>query len=129
LRNVATTALIVSPGANLAPTTVEIPDRKIIYRLLIGISFQTADAEGIALCRDNSPVPPITRQYLLLLEPVSDAAPLQVVGADLHLDPVAREDADTVHPHLAGIMSQYLVTVVGLYPERGVLERLDHSPL
>jgi hypothetical protein len=88
-----------------------------------------AAAEGIALFRDNSPVPPITRQYLLLLEPVSDAAPFEVIGADFHLDPVAREDADTVHPHLARIMSQYLMAVVGLYTERRVLKGLDHGPL
>ena len=33
-----------------------------------------------------------------------------------------------MHAHLARVVSQHLVAVVGLYPERGVLQGLDDSP-
>src|SRR3974377_412617 len=47
-----------------------------------------------------------------LLEPVHDPAPPQVVGRKLDLDPVAREDPDVVHAHLARDVGEHLVVVV-----------------
>jgi hypothetical protein len=63
-----------------------------------------------------------------LLVPIGDATPTEVVGGDLHLHPIAREDADPVHAHLAGAVRQHLVAVVQLHPEDGVRERLDDGP-
>jgi len=47
------------------------------------------------------------RQYppVLLLEPVSDPTSLEVIGADLYLDTVPWQHADTVHAHLARVVS------------------------
>ena len=74
-------------------------------------------------------LPPISRQGLLLLEPVSDAPSFEVVRADLDLDTIARQDANSVHPHLAGIVGQNLVAVVSLYAKSRVFEGLDNGPL
>ena len=63
-----------------------------------------------------------------LLEPVRDTAPLQVVGAYFDLHPVAGQYTYAVHAHLARVVSQHLVAVVGLYPEGGVLQGLDDGP-
>src|SRR5262245_9506753 len=57
---------------------------------------------------------------LRLLEPVRDAAPGQVVGGQLDLDPVAGQDADEVHAHLARDVRQHAVPVVELHPEHRV---------
>ena len=60
--------------------------------------------------------------------PVDDPRPIQVVRRDLNPDAVAREDADTEAPHLAGHVAQDLVAVVELHPEHRVRERLDDLP-
>src|SRR3712207_9542471 len=57
-------------------------------------------------------------------EPVSDASPAQVVGAQLHLHPIARQYPDVVHPHLARDVRQHVVPVLELYPELRVGQRL-----
>src|SRR3990172_6585885 len=54
-----------------------------------------------------------------LLVPVGDPAPGQVVGGELHLDLVPRQDPDEVHPHLAGDVGQDLVPGLQLDPEHG----------
>src|SRR5438552_15900796 len=59
------------------------------------------------------------------LVPVDDAATGQVVRGKLHDDPVLRQDADVVLPHLAADVRQYLVAVGELHPEHGVREWLD----
>src|SRR5205085_8711569 len=41
-----------------------------------------------------------------LLVAIGNAPTLQVVGRDLDLDSVAREDADAVHSHLSGAVGQ-----------------------
>src|SRR5437868_12253190 len=64
-----------------------------------------------------------------LLVPVGDATPAEVVGRELHLDPVAGEDPDVVHPHLPGDVRQHFVAVLELHPEHGVREWLDDRPL
>jgi hypothetical protein len=66
---------------------------------------------------------------VLLFEPISDATPLEVVRADLYLDTVAWQDADTVHTHLARVVSQYFMAVVGLYTESCVFEGLGYGAL
>ena len=63
----------------------------------------------------------------LLLVPIRDTTPGQVVGRELHLDAVPGEDPDVVHPHLPGDVGEHLVTVLELDPEHGVRERLDNS--
>src|SRR2546430_16321610 len=59
------------------------------------------------------------------LVPVDDAATGQVVRGKFHHDPVLRQDADVVLPHLAADVRQYLVAVGELHPEHGVREWLD----
>src|ERR687891_2962683 len=61
-------------------------------------------------------------------EPVSDPSPAQVVGAQLHLHPVARQDPDVVHPHLARDVRQHVVPVLQLDPELRVGQRLGKVP-
>ena len=63
-----------------------------------------------------------------LLKPVGDAPTLEVVGADLYLHPVTGEHAYAVHTHLARVVSQHLVAIVGLDPEGGVFQGLDNRP-
>src|SRR5690348_2157431 len=60
---------------------------------------------------------------------VDDAAPGQVVGRELHDNPVFRQDADVVLPHLAADVRQDLVAIGELHPEHRVREWLDHSAL
>src|SRR5712664_1248246 len=64
-----------------------------------------------------------------LLEPICDPAPREVIGRQLHLHLVARQDADEVHPHLARHVGQHLVAVLQLDPEHRVGQRLDHRAL
>src|SRR5215211_5667510 len=64
-----------------------------------------------------------------LLVAVHDPPTIQVVGRDLDLHPVAREDPDAVAPHLAGRIAERLVAVVELDPEHPVAEGLDHLAL
>src|SRR5215212_2400363 len=64
-----------------------------------------------------------------LLETVDDPAPSEVVRRQLHQDPVARQDADEMLPHLAGDVCQDLMLVVQLHAEHRVGERLDHHGL
>src|SRR5260370_8976844 len=63
------------------------------------------------------------------LEPVRDAPARQVVGRELHLHTVARQDPDEVHPHLAAHVREHFVAVLQLHPEHPVRQRLHHSPL
>src|SRR3954454_5241128 len=66
---------------------------------------------------------------LSLLVPIGDPASAEVVGRQLNLDAVSRQDAGVVHAHLPGDVGQYLVAVLQLDPEHGVRERLDDRPL
>src|SRR5215204_5701864 len=50
-------------------------------------------------------------------EPVGDTSPAQVVGAQLHLHPVARQYPDVVHPHLARDVREHVVPALELYPK------------
>src|SRR2546428_179068 len=65
----------------------------------------------------------------LLLEPIRDAAPRQIVGGQLHLDPVAGQDPDEVHPHLAAHVRQHAMAVLQLHAKHRVEERLHHRAL
>src|ERR1700755_141993 len=62
-----------------------------------------------------------------LLVAVDNPPTGQVVRRELDDDPVLGKDADVVLPHLAGDVSQYLVTVSKLHAEHGVRQGLDHS--
>src|SRR5271156_3836002 len=57
--------------------------------------------------------------------PVDDAGAIEVVRRQLTADPIARQDADTEAPHLAGHVSEHDVVVVELHAEHRVRERLD----
>ena len=60
---------------------------------------------------------------------IGDATTGEVVGRELHLDPVAGEDADVMHAHLPGDMGQNLVAIFEFDAEHCVRQRLDHRPL
>src|SRR6266849_1597841 len=66
---------------------------------------------------------------ILLLEPVGDPAPGEVVRRQLDLHAIARQDPDEVHPHLPADVREHLVAVLELDPEHRVRQRLDHRPL
>src|SRR5579859_326855 len=58
--------------------------------------------------------------------PVSDPTAIQVVRAELHLDLVARQDADVVLPHLPGDGREHgVASPVELHPEHRARERFD----
>ena len=58
--------------------------------------------------------------------PVGDPAATEVVGAELDLDLVAREDPDVVLPHLPGDGREHgVATPVELHPEHRARERFD----
>src|SRR4029079_15295716 len=65
----------------------------------------------------------------LSLVSIRDTASGEVVGGELYLHLVAGEDADVVHPHLAGDVSQHLVPVLQLDAEHRVRQRLDDRAL
>src|SRR5690242_18863847 len=64
-----------------------------------------------------------------LLVAVGDSSAIKVVRRQLDLDPVPRQDADVVAPHLARDMAEHLVPVVELDLEHRVREGLDHLAL
>src|ERR671921_2664953 len=59
----------------------------------------------------------LSSSLFLCPEPVSDPSPAQVVGAQLHLHPVARQYPDVVHPHLARDVREHVVPALELYPK------------
>src|SRR3990167_1196005 len=60
---------------------------------------------------------------------VRDAAAGEVVGRELHLHLIARQDADVVLPHLPGDGREHVVAAVDLDPEHRARQRLDDLAL
>ena len=66
------------------------------------------------------------RTFMSSAVPVGDPAAIEVVGAQLDLDLVAREDPDVVLPHLPGDGRENGVSApVELHPEHRARERFD----
>jgi hypothetical protein len=63
------------------------------------------------------------------LRPEHDASTTQVVGGQFNGHFVSRQDADVVHPHLAGNMPEHYMAVFQFDPEGGVGEVFDDLPL
>src|SRR3954453_22421546 len=63
------------------------------------------------------------------LVPVGDPTSAEVVGGELHLDAIARQDADVVHAHLPGDVSQHLVAVLELDAEHRIRQRFHDCAL
>src|SRR5215210_1181881 len=61
----------------------------------------------------------------LLLVAVNDPAAREVVRRKLHLDAIAREDADVVLAHLPRDLRENIVADVRLHPEHRARQRLD----
>lgn len=61
------------------------------------------------------------RRYCLLVA-IDDAATGEVIGRDLDLDPVARQNTNAVLSHLAAEMSQHCMPVIELDPKVAALE-------
>jgi hypothetical protein len=57
--------------------------------------------------------------------PVGDPTAIEVVGAQLDLDLVARQDSDVVLPHLPGDGREHSMAPVELHPEHRARERFD----
>src|SRR6188472_3113449 len=66
-----------------------------------------------------------TSLLLRSLVAICDATSGEVVGGELYLHLVPRQDPDVVHPHLPGDVRQDLVAVVQLDAEHGVGEGLQ----
>src|SRR5882724_613990 len=66
---------------------------------------------------------------LLLLEPVRDPAPREVVRRQLDLHAVPRQDADEVHAHLAAHVREHAVAALQLHAEHRVRQRLHDGAL
>src|SRR4029450_9262798 len=60
---------------------------------------------------------------------IGDATPAEVVGRELDLHTITREDADVMHAHLAGDVGQDLVPVLQFDTEHRVGEGFGHRPL
>src|SRR5437016_2562330 len=65
----------------------------------------------------------------LLLEPVRDPAPCEVVRRQLDLHAVPRQDADEVHAHLAAHVREHAVAALQLHAEHRVGQRLHNGAL
>ena len=58
--------------------------------------------------------------------PVGDSTAVEVIGAQLDLDLVARQNSDVVLPHLPGDGREHgVATPVELHPEHRARERFD----
>src|SRR5262245_16534794 len=66
---------------------------------------------------------------LELLESIGDAAARQIIGRQLDLHLVAREDADEVHAHLARHVRQYSMPIVQRHAKHRIGQWLHDSPL
>jgi len=62
-----------------------------------------------------------------LLVAVRNSTPGEVVGGELYLNLVARQNADVVHTHLSGDMSQDFVAIFEFDSEHGVRKRFDNG--
>ena len=60
----------------------------------------------------------IGRMHLLVS--IGDAASSEVIRRQLHLNTIAGQDADVVHPHLSRYVGEHLVTIVQLDPEHRI---------
>ncbi len=60
------------------------------------------------------------RKRLELLVAIGDTTPGEVVRRQLHLDAIAGQNTDVVHPHLSRYMGEHLVTIVQLDPEHRI---------
>ena len=68
---------------------------------------------------------PIDRDSLVA---ISYPTTLEVVRGQLHLDAIARKDADVMHSHLPADVRKHFVTVLELDPEHGVRKRFGNGP-
>src|SRR5579875_520448 len=66
---------------------------------------------------------------VLLPVAVGDASPRGVVGGQLDLDPIPREDPDEMDPHLARDVGEDPVARPQLHPKHGVGYPPPHGPL
>ena len=75
------------------------------------------------------PAHPVVDSYLNSLGAPSDPASGEVVGRHLNGHLVAGQDADEVHPQLAGNMCQDDVSISDIHMERGIGQGLGDDAL
>jgi hypothetical protein len=63
-----------------------------------------------------------------LLVPIRDAPSAEVVRGEFDLNPVAGQDADVVHPHLAADVCKHTVPVVEFDSEHCAWKRFYNLP-
>src|SRR5438105_2476657 len=66
--------------------------------------------------------------HVCLLVAIGDSAAGEVVRRQLHLDAIPGQDADVVHAHLSGDVSEDLVSIVELHAKHRVGERFGDLP-
>jgi len=93
--------------------------RSYLHDCVLSLEFSVRRDEGMSPRRRNG----------LLLVAVGDATSFEVVGGQLNLDAVARQDPDVVHAHLSGDMRQNFVAIFQFDSEHGVWEGLNYGAL
>src|SRR6516165_2256982 len=98
----------------------------LVARVVADHPDDTAAPDDLAFLADRLHARPNLHLTPVLLVPIGDPTPVEVVRSDLHLHLVARQDPDPVHPHLPGAVRQHLVPVLELDSEHGVGQWLHH---
>lgn len=63
------------------------------------------------------------------LKSIYDPSASQVIRSQFYRNPVSRKDPDEMHPHLAGNMTEYSMSVVQFNPEHSIWQRFYHGAL
>src|ERR1700682_5937985 len=96
--------------------------------------FTTLHLSQIFLTDDRTFIPCLRYQLRELfalrasasLEAIDNAPAREIVGRELHLHAIARQDADEVLAHLARDVRQYAMLILQLHAKHGVGQRLDN---
>src|SRR4029079_11085193 len=104
----ATLAIVLSPSSVLAARRRRLYPCRCLCRGFLQMIRTTPWRLTILQCSQRVLIDGLTFMLVArsLLEPVRDTSTREVVGRQLHLHTVARQDPDEVHPHLAADVRQ-----------------------